>query len=143
MCSGGTAVAKGGVPRSLGRGFQKVSKQGGSMMKIIMLVTAALFAVPTALLLGGCMQATQTPVSDANFTARDKQLLANPPYEKAWIPPAYQRQVVQYHRKEAPGSILVDTGARYVYFMLPECKEIRISELVVEDTHACVGVGMG
>ena len=28
-------------------------------MKIIMLVTAALFAVPTALLLGGCMQATQ------------------------------------------------------------------------------------
>jgi PBP1b-binding outer membrane lipoprotein LpoB len=42
----------------------------------------------TALLLGGCMQATlsqttQNPVSDANFTARDKQQLANPPYERA------------------------------------------------------------
>ena len=109
-------------------------------MKIIMLVTAALFAVPTALLLGGCMQATQTPVSDANFTARDKQLLANPPYEKAWIPPAYQRQVVQYHRKEAPGSVLVDTGARYVYFVLPEGKAIRYGAIVGEDAQAWSGV---
>ena len=59
----------------------------------------------TALLLGGCMQATLPPLSDANFTPRDKQLLANPPYRQASIPPAYQRQIVQYHRKEAPGSI--------------------------------------
>jgi lipoprotein-anchoring transpeptidase ErfK/SrfK len=110
------------------------------MMKIIMLVTAALFAVPIALLLGGCMQATQTPVSDANFTARDKQLLANPPYEKAWIPPAYQRQVVQYQQKEAPGSILVDTGARYVYFVLPEGKAIRYGAIVGEDSQAWAGV---
>jgi lipoprotein-anchoring transpeptidase ErfK/SrfK len=110
------------------------------MMKIIMLVTAALFTVPTALLLGGCMQATQTPVSDANFTARDKQLLANPPYEKAWIPPAYQRQVVQYHRKEAPGSVLVDTGTRYVYFVLPEGKAVRYGAIVGEDSQAWAGV---
>ena len=41
------------------------------------------------LLLSGCM-ATMAPMSDANFTARDKKLLANPPYERASIPPVYQ-----------------------------------------------------
>src|SRR5439155_24317387 len=40
-------------------------------------------------------------VPDANFTARDRQQLANPPYRQAWIAPAYRRQVVRYHRKEA------------------------------------------
>jgi lipoprotein-anchoring transpeptidase ErfK/SrfK len=65
-----------------------------------------------AVVLGGCMQATLNPASDANFTARDKEQLTNPPYQQVWIPPAYQRQVVQYHRKETPGSILVDTDGR-------------------------------
>src|SRR6187397_3118035 len=55
----------------------------------------------SGLLLGGCMQATLDPVSDANFTARDRKLLANPPYEKATIPLTYQRHVVQYHREDA------------------------------------------
>src|SRR5262245_52392886 len=59
------------------------------------------------LLLGGCMQGTLEQASDANFTARDKKLLANAPYAKASIPLAYQRSIVQYHRKEAPGSIVV------------------------------------
>src|SRR3954463_9491414 len=70
----------------------------------------------TGLLLGGCMQATTDrppPLSDANFTARDRQQLANPPYQQASIPDAYQRQIVQFHRKEAPGSIVVDTDARF------------------------------
>ena len=85
----------------------------------------ATMALLTALLLGGCMQATPHPVWDANFTARDKQQLTNPPYQQAWISPAYQRQVVQYQRKEAPGSILVDTDGRYVYYVLPEGRAIR------------------
>jgi hypothetical protein len=33
-------------------------------------------ALLTALVLSGCMQATLNPVSDANFTARDKQQLS-------------------------------------------------------------------
>jgi lipoprotein-anchoring transpeptidase ErfK/SrfK len=90
-------------------------------------------ALLTALLLGGCMQATSHPVWDANFTARDKQQLTNPPYQRAWIPPAYQRQFVQYHRKEAPGSILVDTDGRYIYYVLPGGKAIRYGAIVGED----------
>jgi lipoprotein-anchoring transpeptidase ErfK/SrfK len=100
----------------------------------------AAMAMLTALVLGGCMQATLNPVSDANFTARDKQQLTNPPYQKAWIPPAYQRQVVQYHSKEAPGSILVDTDRRYLYYVLPKGKAVRYGAIVGEDAQAWSGV---
>jgi lipoprotein-anchoring transpeptidase ErfK/SrfK len=98
----------------------------------------------TGLLLGGCMQATTSdrppPVSDANFTARDRQQLANPPYQQASIPHAYQRQIVQFHRKEAPGSIVVDTDARFLYYVLSEEKAIRYGVIVGEDAQAWSGV---
>src|SRR5262252_8851827 len=57
------------------------------------------------LLLCGCaqtMSGVPMPTSDANFTARDRQQLANPPYQRAFIEPEYQRQIVSYSRKEAP-----------------------------------------
>src|SRR5215472_3325104 len=104
-------------------------------MKIVVIVTAGL-----ALLLGGCMHTSPPPVSDPNFTARDKQQLANPPYRQASIPPAYQRQVVPYHRNEAPGSVLVDTDGRFVYYVLPEGRAIRYGAIVGEDGQAWSGV---
>src|SRR5262249_40646339 len=54
----------------------------------------------TGLLLAGCMQTggTLAPASEANFTPRDKQQLANPPYQRASISMTYQRQIVQFHR---------------------------------------------
>ena len=71
-------------------------------------------------LLGGCMQSTTLePASEANFKPRDKQLLAKAPYAKAAIPEPYQRHIVNYHRKEAPGSIVVDADARFLYYVLP------------------------
>jgi lipoprotein-anchoring transpeptidase ErfK/SrfK len=81
-----------------------------------------------------------SPVPDANFTARDRQQLANPPYQQAWIPPAYRRQVVEYHRKESPGTVLVDTDARYVYYVMPGGKAIRYGAIVGEDAQAWSGV---
>jgi lipoprotein-anchoring transpeptidase ErfK/SrfK len=80
------------------------------------------------------------PVPDANFTARDRRELANPPYRQAWIAPAYRRQIVRYHRKEAPGTILVDTEARYVYYVLSEGKAVRYGAIVGEDAQAWSGV---
>ena len=88
--------------------------------------------VVLGLLLGGCMQATLEPSSQANFTPRDKKLLANPPYAQVEIPQAYQRAIVDYHRSEAPGSIVVDTVARYLYYVLPERKAIRYGVTVGE-----------
>jgi lipoprotein-anchoring transpeptidase ErfK/SrfK len=34
------------------------------------------------------------------------------------------------HRKESPGSILVDTDARYVYYVLPDGKAVRYGAIV-------------
>ena len=90
--------------------------------------------------LGGCMQATLAPSSDANFTPRDRQLLAHPPYARADIPESYRRHVVDYSRKEAPGTILVDTDARYLYYVLPGGKAIRYGVAVGEEALAFSGV---
>jgi lipoprotein-anchoring transpeptidase ErfK/SrfK len=97
---------------------------------------------PLLLMFAGCMQAAGAlaPVSDANFTARDRRELANPPYQRASISPTYQRQIVQYHRKEAPGSILVDSSGPFVYYVLPGGKAIRYGAIVGEAGMAWSGV---
>jgi lipoprotein-anchoring transpeptidase ErfK/SrfK len=94
----------------------------------------------TGLMLGGCMQATLEPSSDASFSPRDKKLLANPPYAQASIPVAYQRAIVDYHRKEAPGTVVVDTSAKYLYYVLPDGKAIRYGVTVGEDAQAWSGI---
>lgn len=92
------------------------------------------------LALGGCMQATLAPVSDVAMTPRDRQLLAHPPYAQANVPEQYLRHIVDYSRKEQPGSILVDTDARYLYYVLPNGKAIRYGVAVGEEALAFSGV---
>ena len=91
-------------------------------------------------LLGGCMQSTLAPSSNAGLTARDRQLLAHPPYAEATIPETYRRHVVDYTRKEQPGTILVDTDARYLYYVLPGGKAIRYGVAVGEQALAWSGL---
>jgi lipoprotein-anchoring transpeptidase ErfK/SrfK len=79
------------------------------------------------------MQSTIEPASLANLKPRDKQLLANAPYAQATIPEPYQRAIVSYHRHEAPGTVVVDTDARYLYYVLPERKAIRYGVTVGEE----------
>ena len=90
--------------------------------------------------LGGCMQATLSPSNDASMTSRDRQLLAHPPYAQASIPEQYLRHVVDYSRREQPGTILVDTDARYLYYVLPDGKAIRYGVAVGEEAMAFSGV---
>jgi len=92
------------------------------------------------LLLGGCMQSTIEAASDANLTPRDKKLLAAAPYAKAMIPDPYQRHIVSYHRKEMPGSIVIDSDARYLYYVLPGGQAIRYGVAVGEEALAWSGV---
>jgi len=93
-----------------------------------------------ALALGGCMQATLEPASEANFNARDKKLLADAPYAKATIPEAYRRHIVDYHRSEAPGSIVIDSDARYLFFVLDNKKAIRYGVTVGEEALSWYGI---
>ncbi len=90
--------------------------------------------------LGGCMQATVQPASEANLTPRDKKLLAAAPYQKAMIPEPYKRHIVDYHRKEEPGTIVIDSDARYLYYVLPGAKAIRYGVSVGEEAMAWSGV---
>jgi lipoprotein-anchoring transpeptidase ErfK/SrfK len=93
-----------------------------------------------ALLLGGCVQSQLDPASSANWTPRDRVLLANAPYTQASIPNAYKRHLVDYHRREAPGTIVVETDDRYLYYVLPQGKAIRYGVTVGEEALAWSGV---
>src|ERR1700752_4359948 len=86
------------------------------------------------------MQGKLSPALTANMTARDRQLLAHPPYAQASIPEQFQRHVVEYTRREAAGTILVDTDARYLYYVMPGGKAIRYGVAVGEEAMAFSGV---
>jgi len=100
----------------------------------------ALFVLGLGVLLSGCMQQTIEPASDANLTPRDRKLLANPPYAQASIPEPYQRHIVDFHRREAPGTIVVDPDARYLYYVLDKGKAIRYGVTVGEEALVFSGV---
>jgi lipoprotein-anchoring transpeptidase ErfK/SrfK len=90
--------------------------------------------------LGGCMQSTLDPSTDASFTPKDRQLLANAPYAQANIPEAYRRHIVDYPGRDAPGTVLVDSDARFLYYVLPGGKAIRYGVAVGEEAMAWSGV---
>jgi lipoprotein-anchoring transpeptidase ErfK/SrfK len=92
------------------------------------------------LVLGGCMQSTIETASDANLTPRDRKLLANAPYAKANIPLEFQRSIVSYHRKEAPGTIVVDSDNKYLYYVLADNRAIRYGVTVGEEALSWYGI---
>jgi lipoprotein-anchoring transpeptidase ErfK/SrfK len=97
-----------------------------------------IFAIVAAML-GGCMQETLAPTTQAGWSARDSQLMSNLPYKQASIPVEYQRHIVNYDRKEAPGTILVDTGNKFLYYVLPKGQAIRYGITVGEQGQAWSG----
>ena len=92
------------------------------------------------LMLGGCMQETLEPASQAGWTARDKQLMSNLPYAQADIPQEYRRHIVDFTRKESPGSIVVDEDHKFLYYVLPDNKAIRYGITVGEEAQAWSGI---
>ena len=95
----------------------------------------------TAFSLCGCARTRLDASStNQNWTVRDRELLAITPYAQASIPEAYRRHLVDYHRKEAPGTIVVDTDNRYLYYVLPQGQAIRYGVTVGEGTLAWSGI---
>ncbi len=93
-----------------------------------------------ALLVAGCNSATLEVASDANQTPRDRMLLAHVPYASATIPQQFRRHIVDYSGRERPGTIVVDTSARYLYYVMPNGKAIRYGVTVGEEALAWSGV---
>jgi lipoprotein-anchoring transpeptidase ErfK/SrfK len=94
------------------------------------------------LMLSGCMQATTVheATNQANFKPKDKELLSKVSYAKAQIPEPFQRAIVDYHRKEVPGSVLVDSDNHYLYYVLDNGKAIRYGITVGEEAMAWSGI---
>jgi lipoprotein-anchoring transpeptidase ErfK/SrfK len=100
----------------------------------------ALAFVTVSLMLGGCMQTTLSPTTDASWNSRDKALMSNLPYRQAAIPEEYRRHLVDYPGKEAPGTIVVDTDNKFLYYILSKGEAIRYGVTVGEESQAWSGV---
>jgi lipoprotein-anchoring transpeptidase ErfK/SrfK len=104
----------------------------------------ALVFVIAAVALGGCVQdmagGTLDPAGDAGWKQRDKDLMSNLPYNQTAVSETYQRHIVEYHRKEAPGTILVDSDDKFLYYVMPGGKAIRYGIAVGEEAQAWSGL---
>ena len=102
----------------------------------------ALAFVIAAVALGGCVQdnGTLDPVSDANWKQRDKDLMSNLPYNQSAVGETYRRHFVEYQRKEAPGTILIDSDNKFLYYVLPQGKAVRYGIAVGEEAQAWSGL---
>src|SRR6266516_7125988 len=106
-----------------------------SSLKVILGLLAA------GLALSGCMPATTyQAASEATLTPNDKAQLAKARY--AVVPPAepFRRAIVDYHRKELPGTIVVDSDNHYLYMVQDGGKAIRYGVTVGEEAMAWSGI---
>ncbi|CAN7486057.1 L,D-transpeptidase [Bradyrhizobium sp. LjRoot220] len=106
-----------------------------SSLKLMLGIIAA------ALTLSGCMQsATYEATNVQNFKPRDRELLARTSYAKVAVAERFRRAIVDYHRKEAPGSIVIDSDNHYLYYVQPGGKAIRYGITVGEEAMAWSGI---
>lgn len=101
------------------------------------------FRLAAALLLaglaGGC-NLSHDPVSETMFTARDKQEFARQSFVNVLPEPEHLRQFVTDPTGEKPGTVVVDTQNRYLYYVLPNKRAIRYGVAVGKEAHAWSGV---
>jgi lipoprotein-anchoring transpeptidase ErfK/SrfK len=102
---------------------------------------AMLGILAAGLTLSGCMQsATYEATNVQNFKPRDKEMLAKTSYAKVPVAEPFRRAIVDYHRKEAPGSIVVDSDNHYLYYVQAGGKAIRYGITVGEEAMAWSGI---
>src|ERR1700689_1956501 len=107
-----------------------------SSLKFRLVILAA-----AGVMLSGCMEtANYEATNTANFKPRDKELLAQVRYDNKPVADAYRRAIVNFNRKEAPGSIVVDSDNHYLYFVLNDGKAIRYGITVGEEAMAWSGI---
>jgi lipoprotein-anchoring transpeptidase ErfK/SrfK len=92
-------------------------------------------------MLAGCMQtASYEAAPEASLKPRDREQLGQARYQKVDVAEPFRRAIVDYHRKEAPGSIVVDSDNHYLYYVLDSGKAIRYGVTVGEEALAFSGV---
>jgi lipoprotein-anchoring transpeptidase ErfK/SrfK len=81
----------------------------------------ALLAFSAALLLGGCNNYARVP--DPKLSARDADLVAMVPHYE--VDMNFNRYEVEDPTGQAPGTVVVDTRNKFLYYVLPGKKAIR------------------
>jgi lipoprotein-anchoring transpeptidase ErfK/SrfK len=92
-------------------------------MRIKSLLIAAGMALTTAL--AGCTTDGVSTTFTNAYTARTDAGYKVPAIPVNKIPAQYRRQTVSYQTNEAPGTIIVDTGEKHLYFVLGGGKAVR------------------
>ena len=106
-----------------------------SSLKLTLSILAA------GLLLSGCVEtATYEATNATSFKQRDKELLAKIRYENVQPPDNFRRAIVQFQRREAPGTIVVDSDNHFLYFVMNDGKAIRYGITVGEEAMAWSGI---
>ena len=91
-------------------------------MKFRSLVVVAALGLATAL--AGCSTGGMS-VFTSEYGARRDAGYQLPSIPINQVPRQYHRQVVKYDTAEKPGTIIVDTGEKFLYFVMPEGKAMR------------------
>ena len=93
------------------------------------------------LALGGCMQATLAPSSDAQLTPKGPAAAGQCALRAGEHPGSNSAGISSTIRtRRRPGSILLYTDARYLYYVMPGGKAIRYGVAVGEEALAFSGV---
>jgi lipoprotein-anchoring transpeptidase ErfK/SrfK len=101
----------------------------------------AMAAAAAGMLLSGCMETANYEATNTNaFKQRDKELLAKVRYENVQPSENFRRAIVEFRRKESPGSIVVDSDSHYLYYVMNDGKAIRYGITVGEEAMAWSGI---
>ena len=102
---------------------------------------AKLVVLAAGLMLSGCMQATTYQAApETAMKPADKAQLAKARYDKVPVAEPFRRAIVNYHRKELPGSIVIDSDNHYLYLVQDGGKAIRYGITVGEEALAFSGI---
>ncbi|MFG1301143.1 L,D-transpeptidase [Xanthobacter sp. V3C-3] len=99
----------------------------------------AVGALLAGLMLSGCMSETYAPTSDSALKPKDKQLLAQAPYPNVKPSGQFARHIVEYPTGKKPGTIVVDTPNKFLYYVEANGKAIRYGVTVGEESLAFRG----
>jgi lipoprotein-anchoring transpeptidase ErfK/SrfK len=88
-------------------------------------VMAAAVVVAASYGSGTIAAAQQVAANTEDAVGAEEQAAAEPSVDEDRPNDAYARQVVPFHSSERPGTIIIDTGERYLYLVQPNDMAIR------------------
>ena len=102
---------------------------------------AKLGILAAGLMLSGCMQTTTYQAApEATLKPSDKAQLEKARYAKVAVAEPFRRAIVNYHRREQPGTIVIDSDNHYLYLVQKDGKAIRYGITVGEEAMAWSGI---